>query len=322
MNDISYRVAIEDEHDGLAFCGLYNSLYAKKVDLNYYTWQFFRTPCPSVLCTVIDGSDTPIGFYGLHVVSANQQGVKAAWVLDVMIRPEYQGQGLFRNLAQFAKEELTRFQPVGIFVMANDRGAGAHIHGMDWKCINEYVSYVASTSRSPRPASGRLLIEPVTFVSKLTGAERSHLHGSQLFAVKRDEAYTRWRYSNNPRFTYEQFKATKDGDPFGYLVLKTFKDPITSKLYGDIVDLSWEDDDSEALAEMLRFALHHFNRLGISHALIWLQSNTILDQVGVDAGFRQIDQKRFFCGKILDQNYTHLSDPESWFVTLSDSEIY
>jgi hypothetical protein len=324
VDNISFRLAKEDEHDGLAFCGLYNSFYAKKVDLKYYNWQFFGTPFTSLLCMVIDGGNTPIGFYGVHVMPGNQQDIKTAWGLDIMIRLDYQDRGLFRGLAQFAEEQLSRYQPVGIFVMANDKGAGAHIDGMGWDCINEYVSCVASTNTntSPPPGSGRLLIERASFKSNLTCAEIPRLRARQLFAVKRDEAYTRWRYSNNPRFNYEQFKVSKGGDLFGYLVLKTFNDPVTSELYGDVVDLAWKEDDPQALAEMLRFALHHFNQLGVSQALTWLQSNTILDQVGVDVGFRQVDQKRFFCGKILDRNYSHLNSPQRWFVTLSDSEIY
>lgn len=206
--------------------------------------------------------------------------------------------------------------------MANDQGAGAVVGKNGWRKINEYVSCVASTTATSAPEDGRLGFVQVATIRDVVCADNFLQRDSRLFAVKRDGTYMRWRYTNNPRFSYDQFEVTKGDEPFGYLVLKSFKDPHTTETFGDIVDFGWREDDSEALAEMLGFSLRHFNRLGIRQALTWTQTNTLFDSIAAEAGFCPINQKRFFCGKILGDEYRDLMNPESWFATLSDSEIY
>ena len=110
--------------------------------------------------------------------------------------------------------------------------------------------------------------------------------------------------------------------PFGYLILKTFLDPQTSKPTGDIVDILWAEDDPIALIEMLYAALDYFHRHGVPEVAMWLQTNTILDTVGRCLGFAPAQQSRKFCVKVLDDEYAWLDDPANWYLTMLDSEIY
>lgn len=58
------------------------------------------------------------------------------------------------------------------------------------------------------------------------------------------------------------------------------------------------------------------------HLAMWLHTNTLLNQIGRDLGFVETEQKRYFCCKVLDECYSWLEDPNRWFVTMADSEIY
>lgn len=322
MREITYRCAESNERDGLAFCRLYNAFYAKEVDLNYYRWQFFSAPFPSFMGVAL-ADKKPIGFYGVHVLPTNWDA-PAAWALDIMIHPDYQDRGIFRGLARYVSQRAEAYNPAGMFVMANPNGANAHTHGLGWTPISTLHSFVAETqARRPREKWG------------LTFQETEALPGSgpyrqtsspgrrdPLVAVFRDRHHMGWRFHQNPRFTYTQFKVLRDQTDFGYLVLKVFNDPSGSQSFGDIVDLGWAADDPEALAEMLLFALHYFHRRNVERVVIWLQTNTALDQIGVEVGFQQTDQKRFFCGKVLNPALSFLDRPQAWFNTLADSEIY
>jgi hypothetical protein len=126
----------------------------------------------------------------------------------------------------------------------------------------------------------------------------------------------------NPWYRYASFLAVHRGQPFGYLVLKVFRDPKTGQALGDIVDILWAEDNPDALTEMLCFALGHFHAQGVPQATMWLQTNTLLDQIGRDLGFVETQQKRYFCCKVLDERYKWLEDPGCWFITMADSEIY
>jgi hypothetical protein len=114
----------------------------------------------------------------------------------------------------------------------------------------------------------------------------------------------------------------RDGTPFGYVVLKQFCEPVTGDICGDIVDVLWSEDDPAALAEVLQFALGHFHSQGVGRASIWLQTNTILDQLGRELGFAETGSGRSFCVKILNEQFRWLQDASRWFITMADSEIY
>jgi hypothetical protein len=138
----------------------------------------------------------------------------------------------------------------------------------------------------------------------------------------RSAAYLNWRFCRNPWYNYASYLAHRCGQLFGYLVLKVFQDPKTGQTSGDIVDLRWADDDPDALAEMLAFAATSFATQGVEQAAIWLQTNTMLDQVGRSMGFAETEQKRYFCCKVLDERYRWLGEPHHWLVTMADAEIY
>ena len=320
VDQITYRKATEEQSDIAAFCDLYNGFYAKNVDDRYVRWQFFDTPFPSILSVAANEANHPIGFYGLHVIETNA-GLMTAWVLDIMIHPSYQDRGVFRNLAQFAHEQIRPFQPAGIFVMANETGANALTRGLGWSQINTYISFVAETKKTREfPSDPQItIIETHSLELDYFG---EHFHNRGLCLIQDDLQYRRWRYNENPRFRYSQFKAIRNGEVFGYLVLKIFTDPVTAKTFGDIVDIRWHKDNASGLTQMLLFALNYFRQRQVRLAVMWLQSNTILDQVGLDLGFRRIDQNRYFCGMALKPEHKSLELPESWFLTLSASEIY
>jgi hypothetical protein len=143
-----------------------------------------------------------------------------------------------------------------------------------------------------------------------------------LFANTRCVEYLDWRFTENARYSYNVFVAHKNGLPFGYIVLKIFRDPVSNQAFGDIVDILWVEDDKEALANMLCFSLAHFHNQNVGGVAMWLQTNTVLDEIGVEVGFKQSEQKRFFCGKALKENFKHLEDASSWFINMSDSEVY
>jgi hypothetical protein len=123
-------------------------------------------------------------------------------------------------------------------------------------------------------------------------------------------------------YRYDIFYAKRGSTIFGYLVLKVFEDPSTGERFGDIVDLLWMEDDPAALRGMLSFALSYFYSLGLPQVTMWLQTNTILDEVGRSVGFRATEQKRYFCCKVLDPAYSWLEDSKRWYITMVDAEIY
>jgi len=318
---LTFRLARNDLEDNSRFCELFNSLYLRRVNGDYYRWQFFDAPFSSQLSMAITCDGELAGCYGFHVLRFVPGDVHIAWALDIMVAPRFQGRGVFRDLAEFATAQVLSHRPIALCVMANQRADGAHVHGLGWHRVNMLTSFVCSTSSS--------LSNPM----KLEFSQRDSFEASAvaLISAQRDMSlastlrsgqFLNWRFVRNPWYRYASFLARYRGQPFGYLVLKVFGDPKTGQAFGDIVDILWAEDDPEALADMLRFALTHFHHQGVPQATMWLQTNTLLDQIGRDLGFVETEQKRYFCCKVLDERYKWLEDPGRWFITMADSEIY
>lgn len=292
--------------DAAAFCSLSNSLYARPVNEAYYNWQFFACPFPSLLNMAVDENDKLVGTYCLHI----QNGV--AWVLDIMVSPKFQRQGIFRQLVDFGFENLQRFEAKAIVVMANEKADKACVDGLGWTRINTFLTCFATPVKSRKFA-----LE----YEKINDFPEMNLP-TNLFANARTSAYQNWRFIENARYDYDIFAAHKKGELFGYVVLKIFRDPASNQAFGDIVDIVWAENDKESLADMLRFSLNHFAEQNAGNAAMWLQTNTLLDTVGSELGFKQSKQQRFFCGKALQDDSKYLERAENWYINMADSEVY
>lgn len=324
--DLSFRLAERNERDSRLFCDLSNSLYARKVHEAYYQWQFFDPPFPSFLTYAIADRDVFVGCYALHLREAALSQDRLGMVLDIMIAPEFQGRGVFRALAEAALICLRTFDPIAVYVMANERADAAHVMGLGWKRINIFRNWVAATANRPRSARSDLECRQI---DKLSVADQASLREMQrslaqqgLFLLSRSAEWFDWRFVRNARYHYDLFRCSQGGDTIGFLVLKTFRDPVSGKVYGDIVDLICVEMRAPSAAGMLRFALEYFADRGIGEVAAWLQTNTILDQVGRSMGFRETGQKRYFCGKILNEKHKCLEDSARWFISMADAEVY
>lgn len=266
------------------------------------------------------------GCYGCHVKPLGAGQSLVAWALDIMVAPEYQKRGLFRLLLNSVKQEaVTQRRVMAICVMANERGRDVHVLGDKWHLVNALRTYTIPTSFAIGDKGNQIL--SVHRIDSFTDQHTEILRCFQechpnLYMIRREANYLNWRFVQNPWYRYDLFQVDKGAQLLGYMVLKVFKDPKTGEAFGDIVDLLWAEDDPEALAEMLHFALGHFHAQGVPKATIWLQTNTVLDEIGRDLGFVETKQKRYFCCKVLDERYAWLKESKRWFTTLSDPEIY
>jgi len=321
---LTFRLARSDESDRQHFCDLSNSLYARKVSPAYYDWQFFQTPHPCLLSFALTETGELAGCYGFHLFDAGPNA-RLGMALDIMVAPPFQGKGVFRILADFATRQISPYKPVAIYVMANQRAEGAHIHGLGWERINVLVNHVCNTEIAERLKSQRIKFVKVddlgayqTDLSELLRIQMKR----KLLTIGRSTEFLIWRFLQNQRYRYDFYRCMLGGRLFGYLVLKTFRDPHAGELFGDIVDLLWAKDDPNLLTEMLMFALNHFYRQGIARSTTWLQTGTLFDQLGRRIGFEPTQRRRYLCGKALDTTYRWLMDPARWFITMVDSEVY
>jgi GNAT superfamily N-acetyltransferase len=326
--ELSFRVARNDPQDSQLFCSLSNSLYSRKVDNDYYRWQFFGPPHPCILSFAIDENGDLAGCYGFHLPYFGKMRETIGMALDIMIAPRFQGKGVFRRLYNFAFEQIQSYNPVAVYVTPNEHADSAHVHGLGWKRINILTDQLYTINgKTELPKQNIEIFELKPNITEheefFKWLEKDRLKNNRgLFSILHSPAFIEWRFLKNPRYRYSLFGCKFQGKYYGYLVLKEFRDPQTTERFGDIVDIYWAEDDPCRLAEMLEFATNYFNQQGINKVTTWLQTNTLLDQIGRDMGFEPTGRHRYLCCKVLNNRYAWLEDPKRWFITMTDSEVY
>ncbi|MCS6806048.1 MAG: GNAT family N-acetyltransferase [Acidobacteriota bacterium] len=323
---VRLRLAQNNADDSRRFCELSNALYVRKVDEAYYRWQFFDTPFPSLLMMAMTEDDQLAGCYAYHLRSLAATGEPLAMALDIMVAPQFQRQGVFRALAHEALSQMQRYNPVAAYVMANERADQAHVHGLGWRRVNRLADWICSTATVADAERHGVSVIPIRmltpddeqFINQVEQSRRS----KQLFAFSRSAVLLTWRFLRNPRYAYELFRCEHRGHLFGFLVLKTFRDPVSGQGLGDIVDLIWAEDDPDVLSQILKFALNYFHRRRLDRAVAWFQTNTVLDQVGEALGFAPTDRYRNLCCSVLNEDYLALEEASRWFLTPADTDLY
>ncbi len=199
-----------DAFDARSFCELFNSLYTRKVDENYYRWQFFATPFPSGLAVATAADGKWIGCYGFHVVPSSGECSPVAWMLDIMVAPEFQRKGVFRRLADFAAAAAAEHKPVALCVMANAKADAAHTRLPEWKRVMEISTFVRQTVDVPG-MSGKF---ECRYVEKIDLKVLSRIGAGfpeALVSQVRSESYLRWRFAENAWYRYSMLVASHGG---------------------------------------------------------------------------------------------------------------
>ncbi len=322
--EFTLRCARNNQTDGERFCALSNSLYARKVDLAYYCWQFFGGPFPSVLSMAYASNGDLAGCYGFQLRSVAGNSIKIGSAIDIMIAPAFQGKGLFRRLAHHALGQLCVYNPAAVFVMANARAGQVHARGLGWQEVTTLQDWIISSMALPAVDSNVRLLP----LAKLGTNEDAYLRaaaarrGKVSIGLARDAALWQWRFLDNPRYRYELFRAEHQGELIGLLALKLFTDPVTGERFGDIVDIAWREEDAATLPALLTGAANHLRNQGAQQISTWLQTNTELDEAGRQMGFQPTTRQRHLVCKVLNADCAWLEDPTRWRATMADTEMY
>jgi hypothetical protein len=309
--------------DATMFVDLFNSIYARKISSSYYYWRFFNRALEATLFFAFNQNEL-VGACGYNLFIINgPSSIRNALLVDMMVIAKHRSIGLVFSRLNLEIEYAARQGGAKyLFLFPNQRGAAAWRAIQGWERITQMITCVCETRSLPLDLD--IDIREVSSFDPWvdTISDTFSRHHPSLTFTKRNAQFLNWRFAANPVYKYSIHVVYLNGEMFGYFVLKVFRDPITGNTFGDIVDILWSDDNSNVLINMLEFALAYFYKQGVKQAAIWLQTNTILDKIGHDIGFKDTKQIRDFYYKPLDQNYVWLTESKNWFITLSDSEIY
>lgn len=308
---VLFRLAENTPDDSHQFCKIYNGIYSRKINTDYYHWQFFSTPFPAYL-VFAEFEGCVVGSLGVHVKTLMPCNKRVLSIIDMMVTPDFRGKQVFRNLVESSFLFGRKYAPIAGVVMANLAGKKAICSRLAWTCVSELETeqliLTEQNSVATRIAKNDIAQRIITNWPSILSCTLTH--------TRHDNSYYHWRFRLHPFYRYY---TCGDGNTL-YSVLKLFEDPITHETYGDIIEIYGVNE--KCIREAATRSLDLFYSLGVLKVTTWLQTNTMWDEIGKDFGFLDTGTKRYFCMYILDDDYNILKDPRHWLLQLSDTEIY
>ncbi|MCX6163328.1 MAG: GNAT family N-acetyltransferase [Ignavibacteriae bacterium] len=292
---VTYRIAVEKDVNDLV--DLINSQYNRKYIPEYFNWQYFYSVYPSALMCAFNEDEKLIGMFGVQKKELSN-GAVALQAIDLLLKQEYRGKGIFKILGEKA---FNFFERVDLYcVLPNFNGKNSIEKSFGWQTIakiNEFVLTVSPDTKANNIEFNEKIILSKNFVSFNNNCDIRN-----------------WRYIKHPIYKYKIFENGND-----IIVTKLFIYPVSNQKYGDIVEYHYSTENFNSL---FKEAIMYFYEMEVEIIGTWALSHTSLYPVLKKIGFYEIEKQRYFCIKINNHKYDFLNDIKNWNLNQSDAEIY
>lgn len=289
--------------DHSSFVNLFNKQYNRKTKSSYFFWQFFESILPTRLL-VARRNNAVVGFIGIQIKALNNNE-KCGVIVDMLIDEPYRGIGIFDKLAKEIEKYAMSHNVVALVSFTNSIGMKALTRLPNWKNIGKVFTLQSVTGLS---------IDDNVESDKYT----NKIQSNNLISFFKNEEYRQWRYDRNPNYSYTKISLKQDY----FAIIKIFSDPITGQCFGDIVDFEGDMTDSKILKKLFTKASSQLKEQGIENITTWALPHTPLITIIRELGFKQTQQERYFCLKVLNKKYEYLSDFFRWHLVQADAEIF
>jgi len=275
---------------------LMNSHYARQRKESYFHWQYFASAYPTAVAGAFDG-ETLIGMFGLQKRRLTG-GAKAGQAIDMIVDPAWRGRGLFKALGEKAAEA---FSDLDLFcVLPNSAGRAAVEKHFQWMTLTKINTWRLSRVAKRQTQEGQ--------------ARQREMN--QLEAFVYEPETLDWRFDRHPEFTYRRITSGADSSA----MVKVFTDKTAGKTYGDIVNFYCADD--RGLGPLLGQACEYLFSQKVDAVMTWAMPHDYAAHMLPTLGFTEEQQERYFCVKVLNSDYQHLTQFSRWRLVQSDAEHF
>ncbi len=325
--EVTIRQAENSVTDADRFVSLFNQQYDRKIDRNYYFWQFFDDDIGHGQCFFAENEDRVVGVYGFRksIFRYGTDRFVGALAVDEIVTDQFRRLGLVYRLEKVLEDSATRHGCELLYALPNTQGASVKLREMSWSLAGRVAQLSGVANEIPSRSPGLRFEEVPGFNGEPERVMDSFLEfNPETLLVERSSDYLNWRFVRNPLHQYRVFTTWRGSELFGYLVVKVFSDPTTGEKSGDLVDLLYSKPDPEALLDLLSFGISVTRESGAVRNSIFCPDE-LTAAASVELGLTTCDgAARPLCVKALQEELMDGSDPFAarWYLTMGDSEIY
>lgn len=283
--------------DGQDFIKLFNKHYNRKTNLDYYNWQFFKSPLISRLFMAYENHE----LIGMHGVKINflTNGIKTGFGVDFLVDESHRKKGI-PFLLEGAVQNFCLKNNVSILTALPNIYGRSAFRSMGWKSVAKIDSLVLKNINTRIP-------------TKSFNISDTHI-STQLISFEKNKQYQFWRFDQHPIYKYKSIKIKNNV----FAIIKKFENSLTGEIFGDIV---YMESPIEEFDKLFALIMDEMMQMKISSVTTWALPHTKLHHILLQKGFKELAQERYFCVKCLGNEPDYLRI-ENWNIVQIDSEIY
>lgn len=244
-------IRIEDYKlgDEIAILNLFKRVFKKELSKEYWNWRFCDNLTNQTLIKLAWDVDKLVSHYAVCPIPmlSNRTNFNGALSMTTMTDPDYNGMGLFPQLANELFSELPKRNIELVYGFPNRNSHYAFIKKLNWENICSIFQFSISNT-------GRF--KSVYDVHSLENINQGHLTNMPSdkieLRINRNIDFYNWRYKTNPINTYYYAEIEKDNIK-NFIIFKTFE--YNNSKHIDIVELQIEDD-----IDLLSSFICHINK--------------------------------------------------------------
>ena len=330
-------------------------MYNREKWLRWWRWMYTENPAAGSRIWVADHDGKIVGQYPLILVKMKigKSVIIASQNIDLMTHPDYRHQGMFSTLEKKALNEAGKerinvtygfpngpaypghlksgwfdvcplqilFKPLNLDNILKKRITNKFLLKIGTAMGNLFISIFYKTKKPSEVDD--LTISKITSFDGCINDFWEKISDDHKILTVREKEYLNWRYVTVPDVDYTIYLAEKDGEIYGYTVLRCVK--IEGLILGCIFDIITLFDQDDVVHCLIAKSIEYFKREKVDLIYCKMIAKKTLRKIFRKSGFIS---SRFikggqFCAytshpKISE---TYLKNKKKWFIQLGDSDF-
>ena len=294
---------------------LFELVFKKKMSLDYWKWRFLDNQVNTTLIKLMWDKDLLVGHYSVFPVHVNYDNICiiSGLSMTTMTHPEYNGLGIFPQLANSLYDDLPMKNVELIWGFPNSKSHKTFIKNLGWSNVSS-IPILSLEFDKITPIFNENFKVINEFDIKHSKRHKEIFQKYKFYLTKSVE-YLNWRYIFCPSSKYIILEIDKITGSF--IVCKEYIDKNFNKQI-DIVDWCIEEN-FKITNSIIKHLAYMFEKSIYKCLNIWIPLNDIRHIYFEQLGFNNSLPLTYFCVKPNDKNF--LNERDCWF-QLGDSDVY
>jgi len=321
------RIKAYRKKDKKRIFDLFESTFKRKLTNRYWNWRFCRFGIP--IRYLMWEKDDVIGHYVVHPIplKIKNRVEKILFSMSVMTHPDFKGRGIFPKLASQVYEKAKGDYKL-VIGFPNQNSSRIHFEKIGWSNLGKILEYQKEIKKPVSySANSNFQIKQIDKFDAAIDLIWKKYRKKFNFIVPRTSEYLNWRFIENPKKYFKRYPSSQyfsfiilhNKKPEAYFVLKKFgnKKCHLVDYFGDL--------NYDVLKEIIYYSIKFCYSKKIKFLSFWIPNiiQKKISEIIQQCRFKSTYSDSYFGIRILNPCIVDsIKDPNQWFITMCDSDVF